>query len=91
MVFASPPPRKTVLTLKLLAALGLTRIDYDQHDPTTIVSATNLTLYTLVLVYKPMREDRLTMTLMGMQVVGSALAFFVRYGIASLLYDGDRR
>lgn len=90
VVFASPPRRKTVLTLKLLAMLGLTRIIYDK-DGKTIVSATNLTLYTLILVYKPMREDKLTMTIMLLQFLGSIMAFFVRYGIASLLYDGDRR
>ena len=70
--------------------LGLTRITYDK-DGETIVSATNLTLYTLILVYKPMREDKLTMTIMWLQFLGSVVAFFVRYGIASLLYDGDRR
>jgi UDP-N-acetylglucosamine--dolichyl-phosphate N-acetylglucosaminephosphotransferase len=90
VIFALPPPRKTVVTLKLLAMLGLTRIEYDKDD-NTIVSATNLTLYTLILVYKPMREDKLTMTIMCLQGLGSAMAFFVRYGIASFLYDGDRR
>jgi UDP-N-acetylglucosamine--dolichyl-phosphate N-acetylglucosaminephosphotransferase len=88
-VFTSPPPPKTVFILKLLSALKLTRIVYDKQG--TIVSATNLTLMTLILVYKPMHEASLTSTIMWLQVLGSVTAFFIRYGIASLLYDGDRR
>jgi hypothetical protein len=36
VVFASPPQRKTVLTLKLLAMLGLTRITYDKDGKTIV-------------------------------------------------------
>jgi len=89
VVFATPPPLKTTITLEVLSALKLTRITYDSQG--TILSATNLTIMTVILVHRPMREDALTKTIMWFQVIGSAAAFFIRYGIASLLYDGDRR
>lgn len=70
--------------------LGLTRLEHDRAG--TIVSATNLTLVTLLLVHLgPMREPTLTACVMALQVAGSVVALTVRYGLASLLYDGDRR
>ncbi|ORY82963.1 glycosyl transferase family 4-domain-containing protein [Leucosporidium creatinivorum] len=57
-----------------------------------IIAHTNLTLLNLLLVLRgPMREDRLTMELMGLQAMGSAVAFAVRYAGAGWFYDGGRR
>lgn len=89
--FPVAPPLRTRAMLHLLSVLGLTRLTV---DPSTgiITSATNLTLPTLVLVHLgPMREPTLTKCIMALQVAGSVVALTVRYGLASLLYDGDRR
>lgn len=89
--FPVTPPLRTRAMLRLLAALGLTRLTVDPSTG-TITSATNLTLPTLVLVHLgPMREPTLTKCIMALQVAGSVVALTVRYGLASLLYDGDRR
>lgn len=59
---------------------------------TQIIAHTNLTLLNFLLVLRgPMREDRLTMELMGLQALGSCVAFGVRYGGAEWFYDGGRR
>ncbi|KAJ9103314.1 hypothetical protein QFC20_004791 [Naganishia adeliensis] len=89
--FPVTPPLRTRAMLRLLAALGLTRLTVDPSTG-TVTSATNLTLPTLVLVHLgPMREPTLTKCIMALQVAGSVVALTVRYGLASLLYDGDRR
>ncbi|KAI5450683.1 tunicamycin resistance protein [Naganishia albida] len=91
VLFPAPPPLRTRAMLRLLAALRLTRLT---EDPAmgTITSATNLTLPTVILVHLgPMREPTLTKCVMALQVAGSAVALAVRYGLASLLYDGDRK
>jgi UDP-N-acetylglucosamine--dolichyl-phosphate N-acetylglucosaminephosphotransferase len=68
----------------------MTRLEVDADG--RIRSATNLTLCTVLLVrLGPMREPSLTKCVMGLQVAGSGVALAVRYGLASLLYDGDRR
>lgn len=57
-----------------------------------IAAHSNLTILNLILVLRgPMREDRLTMELLGVQTLGSVLAFGVRYGGAGWFYDGGRR
>jgi UDP-N-acetylglucosamine--dolichyl-phosphate N-acetylglucosaminephosphotransferase len=77
--------------LRLLAALRLTRLTEDPATG-TITSATNLTLPTVILVQLgPMREPTLTKCVMALQVAGSVVALAIRYGLASLLYDGDRK
>lgn len=63
-----------------------------RQPQTQIIAHTNLTLLNLLLVLRgPMREDRLTMELMGLQAFGSCVAFGVRYGGAGWFYDGGRR
>lgn len=77
--------------LRLLSMLGLTRLDLDPRTG-TIKSATNLTLPTLILVrLGPLREPTLTLCVIALQVAGSVVALTIRYGLASLVYDGDRR
>lgn len=90
-IFNAPPPKRTILVLRILEALHMTHLE---RNPETrqITSATNLTLVTLILVhFGPMHEENLTKVIMGLQVMGSCIAFGIRYGLASLLYDGDRR
>ena len=90
-VFERPPSKLTTVILKVLAALRLTRLEI--HPRThVILSATNLTLLNAILVFVgPMREATLTSCVIVLQVMGSVLAFWIRYGLASLVYDGDRR
>ena len=38
-----------------------------------------------------MTERRLVEVLCATQVAGTGVAFFIRYGLAGLVYDGDRR
>ncbi|KAG5648306.1 hypothetical protein DXG03_004878 [Asterophora parasitica] len=79
------------LALKTLARLGLTELTV---HPTTgeVQKATNLTILNVFLVrLGPMSEKRLVQVLMCTQVAGSVVAFVVRYGLAGLVYDGDRR
>jgi UDP-N-acetylglucosamine--dolichyl-phosphate N-acetylglucosaminephosphotransferase len=88
--FPLAPPLRTRAMLRLLAALRLTRLTEDPSG--TITSATNLTLPTVILVHLgPTREPTLTKCVMALQVAGSVVALAIRYGLASLLYDGDRK
>lgn len=57
-----------------------------------ILSTTNLTILNFLLVtFGPMREQSLCLLLGGVQVAGSAVAFFIRYGLGAWVYGGDRR
>ncbi|KII86898.1 hypothetical protein PLICRDRAFT_43579 [Plicaturopsis crispa FD-325 SS-3] len=90
-LFLKTPSRLTTLILRTLAMFGLT--DLTIH-PTTgnILEANNLTILNWFLLrLGPMSEKRLVQVLMCSQVAGSVLAFVVRYGLAGLVYDGDRR
>ncbi|KAF9454763.1 N-acetylglucosaminephosphotransferase [Macrolepiota fuliginosa MF-IS2] len=90
-VFEKPPSRLTTYVLRILAALGLTELTV---HPTSgmVLEATNLTILNFFLIrFGPMNEKRLVQVLMCSQIAGSALAFVIRYGLASLVYDGDRR
>ena len=52
-----------------------------------MVECNNLTLINLILrVTGPMREDSLTLVLLGVQVACSLLVFAIRYPLAYLLY-----
>jgi len=85
-----PPSRLTSLILKTFAIFRLVRITTDNRG--TITSTTNLTiLNVLLVVFGPMTEPTLVKLVVAAQVSGSILAFVVRYGLAGLVYDGDRR
>lgn len=82
-------PSSTLLTL--LSHLHLTHLTRLEKNKTKgpIVSATNLTLLNVVLLWKgPMREERLTKWLVGIQVAGSVLAFGVSMGLLGLFMMG---
>ncbi|KAI6030645.1 glycosyl transferase family 4-domain-containing protein [Pisolithus orientalis] len=88
--FSQPPSKLTTLILRVFASLRLTKLKFHPSNG-TIVEATNLTILNFLLVnLGPMNEKELVQTLMAVQVSGSVLAFGVRYGLAGLLYDGDR-
>lgn len=76
--------------LEMLSLLGLLRIV--RNDAGTIIGCSNFTILNLILVCRgPMKEDRLTLWMLAVQVSGSALAFSIRYGIAGFFYDSSRR
>lgn len=59
-----------------------------------VIGSTNLTILNLILLWKGnTREDRLCWWLIGVQTVGSLVAFAVRYGLGGWIYGvgGDRR
>ncbi|CAE6400808.1 unnamed protein product [Rhizoctonia solani] len=100
-----PAPKLTQLILHTLSFLGLVRLTYGsvqklqsnghsnpKKTPKRITSTTNLTLPNVLLcVFGPMSEPVLVKLVMGIQILGTLTAFCLRYGLAGLLYDGDRR
>ncbi|WVQ93678.1 hypothetical protein IAU59_000754 [Kwoniella sp. CBS 9459] len=103
VIFEKPPPQRTIIALEILSFLRLVRLERTNVDEsqtggnttkmkTYIKSSTNLTIINFLLVHLgPMREDKLC-TLVGVvQVLSSALAFAIRYGVGSWFYGGDRR
>ncbi|KAJ8520858.1 hypothetical protein ONZ45_g2377 [Pleurotus djamor] len=90
-MFERPPSRLSTLLLRVFAMLGLAEITPHPKSG-VILETTNLTILNFLLVrLGPMTEKKLVKTLMLVQVAGSLFAFFIRYGLAGLLYDGDRR
>ncbi|KIP04666.1 hypothetical protein PHLGIDRAFT_109251 [Phlebiopsis gigantea 11061_1 CR5-6] len=78
------------LILRVFSALHLVQLSTDQE--TGQLETTNLTILNVFLVtLGPMKEDTLVKTLISTQVAGSVFAFAIRYGLAWLLYDGNRR
>ncbi|KAF8630894.1 hypothetical protein AX17_005252 [Amanita inopinata Kibby_2008] len=90
-LFQTRPSYLTVLTLRTLSAFGLTELTI--HPKTgAILESTNLTILNFFLVrLGPMNEKNLVKVLIWSQIAGSIFAFTIRYGLAGLLYDGDRR
>ncbi|KAA1469767.1 N-acetylglucosaminephosphotransferase [Dentipellis sp. KUC8613] len=89
-LFLKPPKKLTVVVLRALASVGLTELTV-HPDTGSILEATNLTILNFLLLrIRPMTEKRLVQVLIAVQIAGSVLAFTVRYGLAYLVYDGDR-
>ncbi|KAK0201686.1 UDP-N-acetylglucosamine-dolichyl [Desarmillaria ectypa] len=90
-VFLRPPSELTTTVLKLMSTLRLTEITIHPISG-VILETTNLTILNFFLLHLgPMGEKSLVKVLMCSQVAGSILGFVVRYGLAGLIYDGDRR
>jgi UDP-N-acetylglucosamine--dolichyl-phosphate N-acetylglucosaminephosphotransferase len=90
-LFPRPPNKVATMILRALSAFGLTSLT---THPTTgnILEANNLTILNFLLLrLGPMNEKRLVHVLMCVQIAGSVFAFAVRYGLAGVVYDGDRR
>lgn len=86
-----PPTRLASLTLRVFATLGLTELTVDPTNG-VVLEATNLTILNFLLLrLGPMNEKKLVQVLICTQIAGSVLAFIIRYGLAGLVYDGDRR
>ncbi|OXG20135.1 UDP-N-acetylglucosamine-dolichyl-phosphate N-acetylglucosaminephosphotransferase [Cryptococcus neoformans Tu401-1] len=96
VIFENPPPTKTRITLKILEFLRLVRLERSkpskEYQQIHIKSSTNLTILNFLLVhFGPMREQTLCALVAGVQILGSAMAFGIRYGVGSWFYGGDRR
>jgi len=86
-----PPSRLAALILRVFSTLGFVQLAEDPRSH-EITETTNLTILNFFLLrFGPMREDSLVKVLISSQVLGSLLAFLVRYGLAGLVYDGNRR
>lgn len=89
--FSDPPSRIGSAILTVLGQFGLVRLTRDAKS-NAITSTSNLTLLNAILIIRgPMTEKQLTIECIYLQVAGSVLAFGVRYGLAGVFYDGDRR
>jgi UDP-N-acetylglucosamine--dolichyl-phosphate N-acetylglucosaminephosphotransferase len=89
--FMNRPSKLSTVVLRTMAFLGLTELVVHSQSG-DILEATNLTILNFFLVrLGPMKEKRLVQTLIASQVAGSVLAFVIRYGLAGIVYDGDRR
>ena len=84
------PLRKPVqATLKLLHALRLVRVELDLKTG-NVVRCSNLTILNLWLVwFGPMREDRLAMSLLVMQMACGLVGLLVRHRLALLVFTVD--
>lgn len=96
VVFKKPPSAvkaaifRLLQKLKLLGVYTETTKDAAGKETETIVAISNLTLINLVLVNAgPMREDKLTLTLMAIQFVFSVGALTARHSIATLIFGMD--
>lgn len=60
-------------------------------EPSTITPESTRSNYTVInlflVVFGPMKENRLVLALLAFQVVCCALAFYIRYGISGYFYD----
>ncbi|KAI9718307.1 MAG: tunicamycin resistance protein [Chrysothrix sp. TS-e1954] len=75
--------------LKALAALRLVRIDTDRSTG-KVLRCTNLTILNLFLVWLgPIREDTLTMVILGAQAICGAAGLWVRHRLAGLVFSMD--
>lgn len=85
-----PPPAKTRFVLEIFQAFRLVRLEKDEKG--IIKSTTNLTILNFLLVnLGPMHEQTLCTLVGGVQVLGSTIAFGIRYGVGSWVYGGERR
>jgi UDP-N-acetylglucosamine--dolichyl-phosphate N-acetylglucosaminephosphotransferase len=99
--FPKPPPLRTRIILEILEFLRLVRLERlpsakDQGSASprngTIISSTNLTILNFLLVtFGPLQEQSLCVLMGLVQIACSAFAFWIRYGLGSWVYGGDRR
>lgn len=85
--FKSPPRPVIATILRLLSKLRLVQLHEQDGE---IVECSNLTAMNLFLVhFGPMREDRVTEWLLGIQVLSCAVGLFVRHQLALWVFPHD--
>ncbi|KAF3482864.1 UDP-N-acetylglucosamine-1-P transferase [Arthroderma uncinatum] len=88
--WARPPHRIIAMGLDLLDALYLLRVK--KNEDGEIVETTNLTLLNLWLLwFGPLREDRLAIHIVGVQLLCGVGALLVRHKLALLVFREDNR
>lgn len=87
-----PPSRFVTWVLKLLTSLPLPLIQVKTSEAGQIVESTNLTILNLWLVwFGPMREDRLAIEILALQMLIGCLGLFVRHELALWVFRQDNR
>ncbi|KAL4917252.1 glycosyl transferase family 4-domain-containing protein [Aspergillus aurantiobrunneus] len=88
--WAVPPSPLIATALGLLQRLGLARVRKNERGQ--IAESSNLTILNLWLIWMgPMREDRLALSMVGVQAVCGLLGLFVRHCLALLVFPSDNR
>lgn len=73
--------------MPIIKILQLLRLSHVQHLEDGSIKLSNLTLINVVLYwFGPMREDKLTLTLLAIQALSSGLAFMIRYRLVTLIF-----
>ncbi|KAF2151872.1 UDP-N-acetylglucosamine:dolichyl phosphate N-acetylglucosamine-1-phosphate transferase-like protein [Myriangium duriaei CBS 260.36] len=89
------PPEKPLRpqvgeAMKILHKLHLLSVEVDETG--RVVSSSNFTIINLWLVWRgPLREDRLTLELIGLQLVLGLLGLWVRHSLALVIFSQDNR
>ncbi|CAK6448694.1 unnamed protein product [Pipistrellus nathusii] len=74
--------------LKVAASLQLVTVRPSEDEDGAFTECNNMTLINLLLkVFGPMHERNLTLLLLLLQVLGSAVTFSIRYQLVRLFYD----
>ncbi|XP_059959388.1 UDP-N-acetylglucosamine--dolichyl-phosphate N-acetylglucosaminephosphotransferase isoform X2 [Mesoplodon densirostris] len=74
--------------LKVAEGLRLVTVRQSENEDGAFTECNNMTLINLLLkVFGPMHERNLTLFLLLLQVVGSVVAFTIRYQLVRLFYD----
>lgn len=87
--FVLPQDKRTKSVKVFVGVLaGLRLVEVKRDGKGEVEACSNLTILNLILVVRgSMREDTLCKNMLGLQVVGSLVAFGVRYGVAGWFYD----
>lgn len=86
----APPSKLIAIVLELLHRLRLARIT--KNDRGQIIESSNLTILNLWLIWMgPMREDRLALSMVAVQIVCGLFGLFVRHCLALLVFPSDNR
>ncbi len=87
-----PPSGTVTWAVKLLANLPLPLIKIETNGKGEIVESSNLTILNLWLLwFGPMREDRLAIGIISMQILCGFLGLFVRHELALWVFRQDNR
>lgn len=87
----NPPSKSLTAIIMLLAKLRLVQVTV-HPDTDHIATTSNLTILNLWLVwFGPMREDKLTWSVLGMQMMCGMAGLFVRHTMALLVFSVDNR
>ncbi|KAL2834455.1 glycosyl transferase family 4-domain-containing protein [Aspergillus cavernicola] len=88
--WAIPPSPLIATALELLHRFRLARVR--KNDQGQITESSNLTILNLWLIWMgPMREDRLALSMVAVQIMCGIFGLFVRHCLALLVFPADNR